>query len=103
MEPSSLKGHSRIMRVSRAVKQVDVVISAMSSSDISTMATQLQLKIVIAIKDARNVKMHSKSGTRVLYQDIDNLEPVAPHLLVAALKEDERVVSDPKLNYNISS
>ncbi|KAK9148186.1 hypothetical protein Scep_006943 [Stephania cephalantha] len=40
----------------RAVNQVDVVISALSSSDTSTTATQLQLKIVDAIKHAGNVK-----------------------------------------------
>ncbi|KAK9082432.1 hypothetical protein Syun_031174 [Stephania yunnanensis] len=49
----SLSDHESLVR---AVKQVDVVISALSSSDISTTATQLQLKIAAAIKEAGNVK-----------------------------------------------
>ncbi|KAK9103020.1 hypothetical protein Sjap_020274 [Stephania japonica] len=39
-----------------AVKQVGVVIYALSSSNTSTVATQLQHKIVDAIKEAGNVK-----------------------------------------------
>ncbi|KAK9103027.1 hypothetical protein Sjap_020281 [Stephania japonica] len=39
-----------------AVKQVDIVISALSSSNTSMVATQLQQKIIDAIKEAGNVK-----------------------------------------------
>ncbi|KAK9133261.1 hypothetical protein Scep_012789 [Stephania cephalantha] len=49
----SLSDHESLVH---AVKQVDVVISALSSSDTSTVATQLQHKIIDAIKETGNVK-----------------------------------------------
>ncbi|KAK9093250.1 hypothetical protein Syun_028161 [Stephania yunnanensis] len=49
----SLSNHGSLVR---AINQVDVVISALSSSDTSATATQLQHKIVDAIKEAGNVK-----------------------------------------------
>ncbi|KAK9128736.1 hypothetical protein Syun_017533 [Stephania yunnanensis] len=50
----SLSSHGSLVR---AINQVDVVISALSSSDTSAIATQLQHKIVDAIKEAGNVKL----------------------------------------------
>ncbi|KAK9082433.1 hypothetical protein Syun_031175 [Stephania yunnanensis] len=49
----SLSDHESLVH---AVKQVDVVISALSSSYTSTVATQLQHKIIHAIKETGNVK-----------------------------------------------